>query len=350
MPYKNFLGYDKGKNGKPVINEKEAEIVRLIYRLFLQGKTASGICKHLDGLGTPTPTGRKAWNQTTINSILRNEKYKGDALLQKKFTVDFLTKKQKVNEGEIPQYYVEDDHPAIIDPFEFDMVQAEIARQQKLGCSYSGASIFSSKVICGECGSFYGQKIRHSNDPYRKVVWRCNRKFNGKYVCETPTLDADEIKEKFIIAYNQLLDNRKELFEACELMCEEVGDCSALNAEIDKLNEEIKEVTETVNRFVKENASTRLSQESYDQKYNSLVKMFEKANKRLSEVKQERDGQINRERELRIFISQLAEKPLVIEEWDEELWVSIPETAIVHKDGRITFMFKNGTSIEVGGG
>lgn len=143
------------------------------------------------------------------------------------------------------------------------MVQAEIARQQKLGRSYSGASIFSSKVICGECGSFYGQKIRHSNDPYRKVVWRCNRKFNGKYVCETPTLDADEIKEKFIIAYNQLLGNRKELFEACELMCEEVGDCSALNAEIDKLNKEIEEVTETVNRFVKENASTRLSQSLY---------------------------------------------------------------------------------------
>ncbi len=89
MPYKNFLGYDKGKDGKPVINEKEAEIVRLIYRLFFQGKTPSGICKHLDGLGTPTPTGRKAWNQTTINSILRNEKYKGEALLQKKFTVDF---------------------------------------------------------------------------------------------------------------------------------------------------------------------------------------------------------------------------------------------------------------------
>ena len=121
MPYKNFLGYDKGQDGKPVINEEEAEIVRLIYRLFLQGKTASGICKHLDGLGIPTPTGKKAWNQTTVNSILRNEKYKGDALLQKKFTVDFLTKKQKVNEGEVPQYYVEDNHPAIIDPLEFDM-------------------------------------------------------------------------------------------------------------------------------------------------------------------------------------------------------------------------------------
>lgn len=98
-------------------------------------------------------------------------------------------------------------------------------------------------------------------------------------MCETPTLDADEIKEKFIIAYNQLLGNRKELFEACELMCEEVGDCSALNAEIDKLNEEIEEVTETVNRFVKGNASTRLSQESYDQKYNPLSKCLKKPTK-----------------------------------------------------------------------
>lgn len=133
-------------------------------------------------------------------------------------------------------------------------------------------------------------------------------------------------------------------------MCEEVGDCSALNAEIDNLNEEIEEVTETVNRFVKENASTRLSQESYDQKYKSLVKSYEKADKRLSEVKQERDGRINRERELRIFISQLSEKPLVIEEWDGELWVSVLETATVHKDGWITFLFKNGTSIEVGAG
>lgn len=348
MPYKNFLGYDKGQDGKPVINEEEAEIVRLIYRLFLQGKTASGICKHLDGLGIPTPTGKKAWNQTTVNSILRNEKYKGDALLQKKFTVDFLTKKQKANEGEVPQYYVEDNHPAIIDPLEFDMVQAEIARRQKLGRSYSGASIFSSKVICGECGSFYGQKIWHSNDPYRKVVWRCNRKFNGKYVCETPTLDADEIKEKFIIAYNQLLGNRKELLEACEVMCEAVSDCSALNKEIDALNDEIQLIAEMVNQCVKENAGSKQSQSSYDKKYNSLVKRYEKADKRLTEVTQERDGRINRERELRIFISELAEKPLVIEEWDEELWVSILETATVHKDGQITFLFKNGTSIEVG--
>ena len=104
-----------------------------------------------------------------------------------------------------------------------------------------------------------------------------------------------------------------------------------------------------INWFEKENASKKLSQESYDKKYNSLVKRYEKADKRLSEVKKEGDERINRERELRIFISELAEKPLVIEEWDEELWVSVLETATVHKDGRITFLFKNGRSIEVVG-
>lgn len=163
-------------------------------------------------------------------------------------------------------------------------------------------------------------------------------------------MNADEIKEKFIIAYNQLLGNRKKLLEACEVMCEAVSDCYALNKEIDALNDEIQLITEMVNQFVKENASSKQSQSSYDKKYIFLVRRYEKANKRLTEVTQERDGRINRERELRIFISELAEKPLVIEEWDEELLVSILETATVHKDGQITFLFKNGTSIEVGDG
>jgi len=106
MPYKQFLGYEKGEDGTPVINEEEAAIVRLIYKLFLEGKTPAGICRYLEQQGIPTPSGKQKWSQTTVDSILSNEKYKGDALLQKKFTTDFLTKKMKVNEGEVPQYYV----------------------------------------------------------------------------------------------------------------------------------------------------------------------------------------------------------------------------------------------------
>lgn len=347
MPFKHFLGYDRGENGQPVINEDEAKIVRLIYRLFLQGKTSSGICKHLESMEIPTPTGNKRWNQSTIMSILQNEKYKGDALLQKKFTVDFLTKKQKVNEGEVPQYYVENSHDAIIEPLEFDMVQAEIARRHQLGRSYSGSSIFSSKLICGDCGGFYGQKVWHSNDPYRKVVWHCNGKFKGKNKCITPTLETETIQQMFLKAYNELMGTREELLEDCEEMRMLVSDCTTLETEIDALNDEIKVVAELVSKCVKENATSQQSQEDYIKKYNSLVKRYEKAVEQLNKATEERNQRLNRERELRIFISSLQKQPLIIEEWDEELWVSLLETATVHSDKKITFLFKNGTSIDI---
>ncbi|MEN6326925.1 MAG: recombinase family protein, partial [Syntrophomonas sp.] len=122
LPYKRFLGYEKGEDGLPKIVEKEAAVVRLIYKLFLEGKAPSGIATHLTNLGIPTPSGKVRWQASTVQSILTNEKYKGDAILQKRFTVDFLTKKQKVNEGEVPQYYVENSHPAIISPEVFGLV------------------------------------------------------------------------------------------------------------------------------------------------------------------------------------------------------------------------------------
>lgn len=100
-----------------------------------------------------------------------NEKYKGAALLQKCFTVDFLTKKRKVNEGEVPQYYIEHSHQPIIAPLEFDLVQAEIARRKKLGHRYCGSSTFASRIICGDCGSSYGPKVWHSNSKYRRIIW-----------------------------------------------------------------------------------------------------------------------------------------------------------------------------------
>lgn len=151
-----------------------------------------------------------------------------------------------------------------------------------------------------------------------------------------------------MIAYNQLMAGRESLLATCEVMREAVSDCTELNAEIDSLNEEIQVVAEMVNQCVKEKASKQQSQEAYIRKYNDLVKRYDKAVAKLATVTEERDRKVNRERELRIFIAELAEKPLVLEEWDEELWVSILETATVYRDNRIVFLFKNGTSIEVG--
>ena len=123
MPYARFLGYEKGEDNTPQVNAGEAVVVRQIYSLFLEGCTPHTIAKRLTADGIPSPAGKDNWFPGTIKSILTNEKYKGDALLQKSYTVDFLSKKMKINEGEVPQYYVENSHPAIISPEVFDMVQ-----------------------------------------------------------------------------------------------------------------------------------------------------------------------------------------------------------------------------------
>ncbi len=142
LPYSHFLGYRKGDNGLPEIVPEEAETVRWIYSLFLSGKTTGSIAGLLTREGIPTPAGKKKWAASTVESILKNEKYKGDALLQKAFTVDFLTKKQKKNEGEVPQYYVENSHPAIIDPAEWKLVQRELSAGKPSGAATAATASF----------------------------------------------------------------------------------------------------------------------------------------------------------------------------------------------------------------
>ena len=124
-----------------------------------------------------TPGDKTKWSSRTVKAILTNEKYKADALLQKTFTVDFLTKEKKVSEGEIPQYYVTGNYEVIIAPKTFDRVQRMIEQRTTGKNRLSSVSIFSSKIKCGNCGSWFGSKVGHSNSKYRKKIWQCNHKF-----------------------------------------------------------------------------------------------------------------------------------------------------------------------------
>lgn len=128
--------------------------------------------------------------------------------MQKCFTVDFLTKKKKVNEGEVPQYYVEHSHEPIITPEEFDKVQTEFERRKRISRQYSGKSIFSSRIICG---SFFGSKVWNSNSKYRRVIWQCNGKFKGDHKCETPHFDEETIKARFVAAFNSILADKDSI-------------------------------------------------------------------------------------------------------------------------------------------
>ena len=186
-PQRSVVSAMAGASGIPEIVPEEAEIVIRIYRMFRSGKSTSAIARQLTNDGIPTPGGKKVWQKATVESILTNEKYKGAALLQKKYTVDFLTKTMKVNEGEVPQYYVEDSHPAIIKPAEWEAVQVEMEQRRSRGRRHDCGSPFSGKVFCGDCGGVYGSKTWHSTDKYRRVIWQCNHKYDSGERCGTPT-------------------------------------------------------------------------------------------------------------------------------------------------------------------
>lgn len=348
MPYKRFLGYDKGPDGTPVINEEQAEVVRLIFRLFLEGRTPNGICKELEGRHILSPGGSEHWNATTILSILSNEKYKGDALLQKKFTVDFLTKVMKKNEGEVPSYYVEDSHPAIIDPAEFDMVQAELERRKAVGRSYSGTGLFASKLYCADCGGVFGQKVWHSNDKYRRVIWQCNSKFRrGKSKCSTPTLTEQDIQDMFLKAYATLLAGRQDIIDDCEAAVDMLTNVDTLNRSISVENERLEQNTELIRAVVREHASIAQTDEEYHRKYDPLMEEHEAISAKLDKLIADREAKIERGKRLRSFLVALKDAPEELLAWDEQLWLLLVDHATVNPDGSIEFSFKNGTDITV---
>ena len=260
VPFKRFLGYDRGEDGSLVVNQGQAMTVRKIYGLFLQGRSPHQIAKLLTEQGIPTPGGKKVWGKSVVESILTNEKYKGDALLQKVYTIDFLSKKKKKNEGEVPQYYVEGSHEAIIAPEVFDNVQALMQSREKGDRRHSSMNIFSGKIRCGDCGSWYGSKVWHSNDKYRKVVWQCNHKFDGGKKCNTPHLEEEAIKELFIKALNQINEKdiilagfeeiRDTAFEAGETQSQEAMSLKqAQRKMLEALTEELRNLPWQVDSF-----------------------------------------------------------------------------------------------------
>lgn len=344
MPYGHFLGYDKGEDGIPVINPKQAETVKLIYQLFLEGYTFHSIARELTAKAIPTPGGKTKWSQGTVKSILTNEKYKGDALLQKCFTVNFLTKEKKKNEGEVPQYYVEHSHEAIISQQVFDWVQEEIRRRLDGRKRYSGVSMFSSKIKCGECGGWYGAKVWHSTDKYRRTVYRCNEKFN--HHCKTPHLDEQEIKDIFVKAVNKLISDKEEVLSNLVLFKEKLTDTAELAKEKDQLAAELSSLAEKVQSLINENARIARNQEEYNLEYAALAGQYEERRKEYEKVCNDIQKRRVRAEQMDSFIEELKGQELV-KEFNEKLWCSLVDCITVYDKDDIQVTFKDGTNIKV---
>lgn len=247
IPFGNFLGYDKGPDGNLVVNNEQAKIVKKIYKYFLEGNTPYRIAKMLTEESIPTIQGKKKWSAGPVKNILTNEKYKGDALLQKSFAVNFLTKEKKMNEGEIPQYYVEKNHEPIIDPKIWDFVQDLIENKPRY---YN--DVFSSKIVCGACGGFFRPKTWHSNSKYKRTIWRCNNKYKNKEPCKTPHLYEEEIKKAFIDSVNKLVVNKGNIIEDLKLL-EDTFDTSSLNKELQISVDKMNYTKENIEKLIEEN-------------------------------------------------------------------------------------------------
>ena len=308
IAYSRFLGYDKDINGKMVINPEQAKIVKLIYSEFLKGRSPYHIANYLTNNGIKTVTGKDKWSRHTVWRILTNEKYKGDALLQKEFTADFLTKKKQKNHGQIPMYYIEGDHEPIIEPEIFDTVQYEIIKRRRGRSGYSGISLFSGKIKCGQCGSWYGAKIWHSTTKYRKIVYRCNHKYKGEK-CRTPYITEEEIKALFIERINRFIEERT--VKDHDMTYTQIYDAKV--------------------RHIKHQTDTAAKHTDFRVDYSDLIMRYEDAKAKAYYAK--------------VVDTIMVKQKKMLTDFDEELWQTVVDHIIINEDGSKTITLRDGTEL-----
>lgn len=256
--HNRFMGYTKDEEGNLIIVPEEADIIKRIYREYLEGKSLAGIGRDLEKDGILTAAGKPRWRPETIKKILLNEKYIGDALLQKTFTVDFLTKKRVKNEGHVPQYYVENSHEAIIPKELFLQAQEELHRRNNI---YTGADknkrLYSSKyalstiTFCGDCGDIY-RRVYWNIRGRKEFVWRCvTRIEQGPETCKNRTVKEGDLYDAVMTAINRLLAGGDNMIRTLEENIHAViGDTTEYKiSEINSLLEEKqKEVIKLANK------------------------------------------------------------------------------------------------------
>lgn len=343
LPYAIMLGYDKGPDGKPVVNPEQALIVRRIFSLFLQGYSFNRIAGIFTEEGIPSPAGRKRWNDGTIKRVLTNEVYMGDKLLQKTFTLDFLHKTPIKNEGQVPQYYVENDHEAIIPVETFQRVQDEIKRRE--GGAPHGISIFSGKLYCGSCGNPYGPKLWHSKDEYRRTVWQCNAKYKKKLHCRTPHLTEDEIKAAFLRACIKLSEAKDETIACMREDQKMLEDTANLKRKADRLTDECTSIAEKLQHLIDQNARVAQDQTAYLQQYDELADAYKRSDEKLKAINEEIRKKESNGRRIKEFIDEFERMPSEITEFNDSQWATFVDRVTIYGKDDIRFTLTSGAEV-----
>ena len=336
-----FLGYTKDEEGNLVIVPEEAELVKRIFREYLEGSSMDRIKKGLEADGILTVTGKKKWYTSTIRGMLSNEKYMGDALLQKTYTVDFLTKKRVDNNGIVPQYYIENNHEAIIPREIFMQVQEELARRSRghVGTSgkkrnFSSNHVFAQIVFCDHCGEIF-RRVHWNNRGKKSIVWRCvSRLESTGLVCHARTINEETLFSTTVEAVNKLLAGREDFLPQLKKNIETVL-IETSNKTVEAIDKRMKELQEEL--LQKANRK-----ENYNEIAEEIYKLREDRHSALVE-QAERKGSKQRLEEMEAFLNN---QTTMIEEFDERLVRMLIDRLVIFDD-KIRVEFKSGAEIDI---
>lgn len=339
--HNRFLGYTKDEEGRLVIEPEEAEVVKRIYREYLEGASLAQIGKSLEADGILTAAGKEKWRPETLKKILQNEKYIGDALLQKTYTVDFLSKKRVKNNGIVPQYYVENSHEPIIPRDLYMQVQEEMVRRVNLHSGakrkkrvYSSKYALSSIVYCSKCGDIY-RRIAWNNRGKHSTVWRCcTRVEHGPKKCDAPTIQESDLQDAVVKAIQEVLGGKDVFLTVLEKNIREVLE-SESGEQIEKIDCRLKELQQELLRLAN-------GKKEYGGVADEIHKLREQRQDVLTQDA-ERDGRRQRIDEMRTFLMEQLSESLA---YDEQLVRRLVEKITVYGD-KMTVKFKSGLEIDL---
>ena len=353
--YKHFIGYRRGEDGQPEIDPEGAKTIEHIFYGFLAGKTPAQLKTELEEIHILSPSGKATWSKATIQNILRNEKYAGDVLLQKTFTADFLTKKVKKNRGEVTQYYVTDNHPAIIPREIFQQVQLELARrssrpkvsQRKTKTErgkYTSKFALSERLVCGECGCMYRRTQWIKRDGTKEYVWRCiNRLENGKKYCKnSPSLKEPQLQEAIMAAIRERFTDRDKVKEALKDVEERIilhGDSQQDVAPLLTRIQEIDQAMSNLLLLVSHSADSGI----YDAKFKELTREKADLQAQVDTVEQAARQDQGRRQELQTVLEAIERQPVELERYDDELVRRIIHQVDVSSTGVLIIHFSEDT-------
>lgn len=360
--FQGCLGYDYDPETKSIsINEKEAEIVRYIFRRYIEGVGGMVISRELEEQGYLSPRGNKRWTETTVLGIIKNEKYKGDLMMGKTYTVDPISKRRLDNYGEQDKFYIENHHEPIISEEDFEKAQGIRLRRSKNRNTvannggkrekYSRKYAFSSMLECGFCGHNLSRRNWHSSSEYTKVIWQCvNATKNGKKYCpHSKGIEEEAIEKAFMESYRQVCHNNVEITnEFLKTVEEELKD-NSLAKDLKKISNQLDKILKKEKDLVELRLNEAISMEIYQEEYNEIAISKEK----LLEEKRTLEVTLTDEKALKKRLEgfkKLLESNKYLEEFDRAVFESIVDKIIIggtNDEGEIdpamiTIIYKTG--------